>query len=243
MKKVKSLILIVLFSLLLLQSQHVEASISKGKQYQYLWKTKFNFTINGESFLTVKESYYAYEILYVEDGKVGVKRVTANGVSFFAYTLVTKDQWSALYPDINYQPYFLDKDYLELFYEHWMDDCSDKPYMLDCSAEDRVFFYIEMNSFYNNSIGYNETIPDERTSFYDLGELTKTIQCEYTKDGVLSYLKIEKDFSGSISDDYYLDELTLTDVKRSSNISIYLVALSFIIISTLYMQLRRRNRI
>lgn len=241
MKRTNSLILFILLCLILFQSQQVEANITEGKKYQYFWTTNSNFTYDGISLYTSRESNYFLEIMYIEEDKIGVKVGSANRIRFDEYLLVSKDHMTFYYPDIYGQPYFLNKDDFNTFYTNWIDEYSENLYMIDFSAENRVFTYSEKNPNYNNSIGYNSTDPGPSEDIYDEGEFTKKIRCEYTRDGVLSYLKDERVFKGAISEDYFLEVLTLTDVKLGSNSSILLISCSLVIVSSIYLIIRRRR--
>lgn len=241
MKRALSLILLFSLSLIIIQTHNVQANIRPGNIFYYSLIQQKYFTYEGESFHSLVESSYFLEILYIEEDKIGIKQGTS--ISFYAVdsTLISKNHSSHLYPDYYSQPYFLDKDDFGIFYTHWIDDGNAREHVLECTAEDRVFTFSAKDPNYNYEYGYNTTNKESREPFYDEGEYFKSIRCSYTKNGVLSHLKEEKIFNGTIVDHYYLEELSLTTERAGSGLSIFLISCSLIIISSVYMILKKRR--
>ena len=241
MRKIRTLLFICLISLVVFQTQKVDASIRVGKQYHYLWSKQANFTYEGESILNTKRSEYFFEILYIEDDRIGVKEGTANNIMFWDYELISEDSPSLYFPDTFSQPYFLDKNDFAIFYEHWSEECSEEPYVVDFTAGKRVFTYSELDPDYDRNLGTIQDPVGSTESIYDTGEKSKSIKCEYTKDGVLNSVKEIYTFIGEISEYYYEDVLTLVDVNRGNSTSIIFILGSIIAVVSISVILRRRR--
>jgi hypothetical protein len=241
MKTIKPLILIFLLSLILFHPQKVEAGIRVGKEYSYTWTIKSDFTYEGETLYTLKISHYSFEILYIDEDKIGLMQESAGGLNFAEYTLVSKEHPSYYYPDKYGSSYFLDSDDFDVFYEHWIEECSDLLYVTDFSAEKRTFSYSETNPDDTFDIGHNDTASEPHEYIYDTGEYTRSLECKYTRDGVLDQLVTVVSKIGEISEYHYREELVLTDVRAGSNLSIILIGCSILLVSLISVYIRKRR--
>ncbi len=177
----------------------------------------------------------------VEEDVLIVKIVAAGGVQFTIEHLFSIDSMPSIYPSIYGSPYFLNKDDFGAFYAHWLDSYSEYPFLIDCSAEKRVFTYSSLYPNSSHNIGSSHVdsgIPD---TIYDFGDENKIYRSEYTRDGVLNYQRIENIFKGIISEEYSLDILSLKDVKSTNNISIIPIFCSLVTVSTVFLIIKRRR--
>ena len=242
MRKTRSLILLILLSFTLFQSPKAEASISVGKEYHYLWSNYTNFTYEGQSVYYSRFSTYFLEILSIIDDEIGIKQGYSQNFMYYTESLVSEGEHTYLYPDVYYQPYFVNKADMEFFYEYYMAECSERIHATDFSAEKRVFTYSEMNPSYLKQIGVNVTDSGDYEPIYETGTYYREVMFEYSKDGVLKQVVDCVSFIGEIAEYYDEEELFLTDVKVGSNTSFILISCSLLFLVPFYWIKRRRRR-